>query len=383
MLVHDALRDPKVQQGLKFIDENFENIVDEIVRITQIPSPSYHEQELAQYYAARLTDIGVADVIIDSERNAYGYIRGTAGTPTLLMNAHLDTVFPLGTDPTVRREGQRLFAPGVGDDSTGLAALLWAARALLESGISCRGNLIVAGNSCEEGLGDLKGMKALMATLGDKVDMVIPVEPGALGRIANQGVGSRRFRITARTPGGHSWGAFGNPNAIHVMSRIVSAIDDIRVPKSPKTTYNVGKFSGGVSINTIAPEATIELDMRSVSQEELSKVEAKVHEIIESVAKNSGASIQTVLVGDRPAGTTEESAPLIAKIREVHSALGIKSFLHAGSTDANVPMWMGIPAATVGVTTGGNSHRTDEYVDLDLLTTGTKQLFLLMVCLLA
>lgn len=383
MTLSEILANETTKRGLDFLRESKEDIVQEIMRIASIPSPSYHEEELGRYYADRLIDAGVEDVRIDSERNAFGVIRGSAGRPALLMNAHLDTVFPLGTDLTVRREGQRLHAPGVGDDSTGLAALLWAAKAIKKSGVKLRGNLFVAGNSCEEGLGDLKGMKALMEALKDQVDYVIPVEPGPLGRIANQGVGSRRFRITARTPGGHSWGAFGIPNAIHALCRAVAGISDISVPRVPKTTFNVGKFSGGTSINTIAPEATMELDMRSVDAGELAKLEGQVHSVIETTARSTGASIETVLVGDRPAGSTPESSPLIRVIRDVHDALGIKSFLHVGSTDANVPMWMRIPAATVGVTTSGNGHRTDEWVDLLPLALGIEQLFLLMLYILS
>jgi acetylornithine deacetylase/succinyl-diaminopimelate desuccinylase-like protein len=383
MTLDHILADESVLRGLDFLESHEEDVIEEISRIAAIPSPSYHEQELAEYYAGRLREVGVEDVTIDSERNAYGVIRGTDGHPALLMNAHLDTVFPLGTNLTVRREGSRLFAPGIGDDSTGLAAVLWAARAVKESGVRLRGDLIVAGNSCEEGLGDLKGMKALMQALKGRVEMVVPVEPSSLGRIANQGVGSRRFRITARTHGGHSWGAFGNPSAIHVLCQVVADISSIKVPREPKTTYNVGKFSGGVSVNTIAPEATLELDMRSVDATELANVEEKVHSILAARSRESGVALETVLVGDRPPGTTPESHPLISKIREVHGALGIKSFLHAGSTDANVPMWMGVPAATVGVTTGGNGHRVDEYIDLEPLGKGLAQLFLLMTYLLS
>jgi acetylornithine deacetylase/succinyl-diaminopimelate desuccinylase-like protein len=383
MTLDQILADDRVRRGLDFLESHEEDVIEEISRIAAIPSPSYQEHELAHYYAARLRQAGVGDVTIDSERNAYGVIRGSARRPALLMSAHLDTVFPLGTNLSVRREGSRLFAPGIGDDSTGLAAVLWAARAVNESGVKLQGDLYVAGNSCEEGLGDLKGMKALMKTLRDHVDMVVPVEPSSLGRIANQGVGSRRFRITARTHGGHSWGAFGAPSAIHTLCQVVADISAIEVPKEPKTTYNVGKFSGGVSVNTIAPEATMELDMRSVDVRELSSVEHKVHAILEARSKKSGVALETVLVGDRPPGATPESDPLIAKIREVHRALGIRSFLHAGSTDANVPMWMGIPAATIGVTTGGNGHRVDEYIDLGPLGTGLQQIFLLMVYLLS
>lgn len=383
MSLDQILMDEKVRLGLDFLEAHEEDVIEEIARIAAIPSPSYHEQALAEYYAQRLREAGVRDVAIDSERNAYGVIKGTSGHPTLLMNAHLDTVFPLGTDLTVRREGRRLYAPGIGDDSTGLAAVLWTARAINESGVRLQGNLIVAGNSCEEGLGDLKGMKALMQALKDRVDMVIPVEPSSLGRIANQGVGSRRFKITARTHGGHSWGAFGAPSAVHVLCQVVADIASIEVPREPKTTYNVGKFSGGVSVNTIAPEASLELDMRSVDANELSSLEQKVHSILEARSRKSGMALETVLVGDRPPGTTPESDPLIDKIREVHRALGIKSFLHAGSTDANVPMWMGIPAATVGVTMGGNGHRQDEFIELGPLVRGLRQLFLLAVYLLS
>jgi tripeptide aminopeptidase len=383
MTAEDLLKDLRIQKGFQFIEDSREELLMQIANLASIPSPSYKEDEIATYYGQLLTEAGVENVSVDKAKNAYGVIRGTGGGPALLMNAHLDTVFPVGTDLTIKRDENRMYGPGIGDDSAGLGALLWAVKALMISGIKLKGDLYVAGNACEEGLGDLNGMKALMEALKDRVSMVIPVEPSPLGRIANQGVGSRRFKITARTQGGHSWGAFGAPSAIHALSRVVSQVSEIKVPKVPKTTYNVGKFQGGVSINTIAPDASLELDMRSVDSGELSKVEQQVHSIIENVARTTGVSIETVLVGDSPAGSTPENDPLIDRIKEVHKELGIQSFMHAGSTDANVPMWLGIPAATIGVTTGANAHSLAEYIDTAPITRGVEQVFLLMVYLLS
>ncbi len=382
MRLPDALQSQEVKCGLEFIDNSIEQLIDEISRITLIPSPTHAEHELASYYAERLSQAGVADVKLDEQQNVCGWVRGVGAGPTLLMVAHLDTVFPVETELFVRRDQHRLYGPGIGDDSTGLAALLFAARALTESKLALRGNLVVAGTSCEEGLGNLKGMKSLMKTLEHQLDMVIAVEPSRIGRITNRGVGSKRFKISAITGGGHSFGAFGNASAIHALCRVVVGIDDMEVPVEPKTTYNVGKISGGVSVNTIAPKADLELDLRSVSQATLEAVEQRVHEIVKAVARSSGANMETVLIGDRPAGETGEDASLVHTVRSVHSVLGIDSFMSAGSTDANVPMWLGVPAVTVGVTTGANTHSADEYIDIAPLAAGVKQLFLLMACIL-
>lgn len=370
-------KNPVVRQVLDRIPGMKDGFIQEIVGVAEIAAPTFFEGERAQYISRRFREEGLSGITLDEAGNVYGRWPGKGDEKeTLLVVAHLDTVFPLGTDVTVREEAGRLHGPGVGDDSAGLAALILLARLLKQHRIATRKTVILAGSVGEEGLGDLKGMKALMDRFRGQVQTVIGVEPGPLGRIVNRGVGSRRFKVTCRTEGGHSWGAFGKPSAIHSLGRMIAGIAGIKVPQDPRTTFNVGLISGGTSVNTIAPAAEMIIDLRSVDQSELLRLEAQVKELVEGIAGRDRVNVSFQLLGDRPAGGIGDEHPLVKTIEAIHGYLGIKSVRQASSTDANVPFSLGIPAVTLGLTQGANGHRTDEYIDTAPLTLGLQQLFL-------
>lgn len=362
-----------VSKVLGHVEETIEEMVTENIRICEIPAPSYQEKERAEYIAGRFHEEGLADVRIDEVYNVYGTIAGKGGK-TAMLAAHSDTVFPLGTDVKVRREGDILRAPGVRDNSTGVAALITFARVTRELELTPPGDVILVATSCEEGLGDLRGMKAAMAQLKDRVDYVIGVD-GSLGGLVHEGICSRRLKVTVSTGGGHSWGNFGVPSAIHALGSMIHGISGIAVPESPRTSYNVGVISGGTSINTIAGQADMLIDMRSVDATALATLEAEVRGIIERERANHQVEVDIEVVGDRPGGFIPAEHPLVQMTRSVMESLGLEIEARASSTDANVPLGMGIPAVCIGITDGVGAHRMDEYLYIAPMAKGMAQLF--------
>ncbi len=353
-------------------------LIREAVTICEIPAPTYEEWRRTEYVQGRMKQIGLGDVTVDAVGNVIGRLRGTGGGPTVLVAAHIDTVFPLGTDVTVKSDGEILRAPSIGDNSASVAAMLFAADLLIRRGVRLEGDTLFVATVGEEGLGNLRGIRAAMETYGDEVDYVIALD-GSLGSLVRQGVGSRRFRLIITAEGGHSWGAFGSPSAIHSLGRIIAQISDIRVPSNPKTTFNVGTISGGTSVNTIAARAEAVIDMRSLDPAELKRLEERVRRIVSETSRQCGTSAELELLGDRPTGMIPEDHPLCRVVREVHQHLGIQTRCYPSSTDGNVPLSMGIPAVTVGVTLGGNGHRLDEYIHTTPLAKGLEQTLLLLI----
>lgn len=354
------------------------DLVQEVIAICQIPAPTFHEEERAAYVAHRMTEVGLQEVSRDAAGNVIGRLRGRGTGPNLLLAAHLDTVFPAETDVTVRAEGEILRAPGVGDNSASVATMLHAARLLVESDVSLAGDVIFAATCGEEGLGNLEGMRTLVRALQLEIDYVIALD-GSLGGMVREAVGSRRFRLLVTTSGGHSWGAFGAPSAIHSLGRIIARISELRVPAHPKTTYNVGLISGGTSVNTIAARAEAVLDLRSMDRAELIRLEERVQRIIRAVERETGVKAALELLGDRPTGAIPDEHPLCTLVRAVHRELGLQTRTYPSSTDGNIPLSMGIPAVTVGVTLGGNGHRLDEYIYTSPLARGLAQVLLLVL----
>lgn len=379
-LIRSLAASPVVRECLNLAKSCRSELVAEIARICEIPAPTFHEEARAAYLERRLAEAGLEGVHRDRVGNVIGRRRGRHGEPSIILAAHLDTVFPAETEITVRRTADALYGPGIGDNSSSLGALIWVARILDMAGVKLERDIVFCATVGEEGLGDLRGMKEIMASMGDRVACVIPLD-GSLGGLVHEAVGSRRFRLRVTAGGGHSWGAFGAPSAIHSLGRIIARISELQVPRDPKTTYNVGVISGGTSVNTIAASAECLLDLRSVDREELEKLEKRVMAIVDQVSADTAVDTSSELLGDRPAGTISADHPLCLMVRAIHQYLGIVTKTYPSSTDANVPLSMGIPSVSIGVTTGANGHRVDEYIFTDPLDKGMQQVILLLLAL--
>ena len=367
--------DPQVQAALLRILEIEPQTIREQFRITEIPAPPFKEDRRADYYLEQMHARGLSDAYIDSEGNVIGIRKGNGGGPTFLIAAHLDTVFPEGTDTRVELRGGRYYAPGIGDDTRGLAALLSVIDVLNESEINTVGDIIFAGNVGEEGRGDLRGIKAIFRD-HPYIDGFVSVDGTRLRRITNGGTGSRRFEFHFKGPGGHSFGAFGLASAIHAMGRAIAKISEIETPRFPKTTFTVGTVEGGTSVNSIAADAIFAIDMRSNDREQLAQLEARAKELaLEAVdeentrwGESDTITVDFNLIGDRPAGRTPPENPIVQVAALAFDELGIElQELSTSSTDSNVPMSLGIPAITIaGGGNGGGAHSPGEwFIPLD------------------
>jgi tripeptide aminopeptidase len=379
-MLAEFLQEASVLQAFSKIEADHEDLVQLIIRLCEIASPTFAEGPRARAVAEELQALGLQDVHVDATNNVIGVLPGREPGPTFLLDAHTDTVFPAGTDVRVRREHGRLAAPGVGDDTANLACGLFLLRLVRDCGLPLPGTLIFSGTAGEEGLGDLGGIKAVMNELAGRVDYVLALD-GQLGRICNQGVGSHRYKITVKAQGGHSWADFGSPSAIHAMGAAIARISKLSVPTHPRTTFNVGTISGGTSVNTIAESAEMLLDMRSISAEELMSLEDHALRIFPEVAQAYHVQIEPQLVGDRPAGSKADTVWMVDTIRQVHESLGLQTHVNAASTNANVPLSQGIPAVVIGTYTGKGTHRLDEWIDERSVLLGMKQLTLAVLAL--
>jgi tripeptide aminopeptidase len=375
---------PGVRKGLEFITEDHERTIAEQKNICEIAAPPFKEQVRAEDFRRRLSSLGLKDVQMDGEGNVFGRRQGTGRGPTILVAAHLDTVFAAGTDVSVREKEGKLYAPGISDDARGLAALLSIIRALQASRIKTSGDIIFCGNVGEEGLGDLRGVKILFRDLKN-VDGFISIDGVGADKISYLATGSRRYEITYKGPGGHSYQAFGRPSAIHALGRAIAEIADLKTPKEPKTTFTVGVVSGGTSVNSIAGEARMLVDMRSNGEKELLDFEARVLKIATKASADETArwgaeevSVQMKLVGDRPAGRQSPDSLIVQAAWAATEAIGQKPLLgEPNSTDSNLPISLGIPALTLG---GGgkeeNNHSLNESFDPIDAYLGPQRIFL-------
>jgi tripeptide aminopeptidase len=361
--------DPRVVAGLARIEEREDEMVREQFRLTEIPAPPFKEEVRAAYYLTLMQDRGLVDAYIDSEGNAIGIRRGNGDGPTLLIAAHLDTVFPEGVDTSIELRGGRYYAPGIGDDTRGLAAMLSIIETLNESDIQTHGDIMFAANVGEEGRGDLRGIKAIFRD-HPEIDGFVSIDGVSMRRITTGGTGSRRFEFRFSGPGGHSFGAFGLASAIHAMGRTINKIADFETPSFPKTTFTVGTVAGGTSVNSIAADAVFALDMRSNDREELALLEERAKTAaLEAVAEenarwdNGEIGVEFVLIGDRPVGRTATQDSLVQAAALAFDTVGIElQELGISSTDSNVPMSLGIPAITIaGGGLGGGAHSPDEW----------------------
>jgi acetylornithine deacetylase/succinyl-diaminopimelate desuccinylase-like protein len=361
------------------LDKEHDRIVQDIVTLTEIPAPPFKEKARATAYAEMLKAAGLSDVEIDEEGNAMGLRRGTgpANGPLVVIAAHLDTVFPEGTPVKVKREGTKLMAPGIADDTRSLAVLLGYVRAMNAAGIKTRNDILFVGNVGEEGPGDLRGVRYLF-TKGkykDRIKTFFSMDGTDGSRIVNGGVGSKRYRVTFNGPGGHSYGAFGLVNPMTAMSQSVVDLYKVEVPKTPKTTYSASVTGGGTSVNSIPDKVFMEFDMRSVSAEQLAKLETRFKAIVAAAVEGENKARSTregpivadmKMIGDRPAGITPETTELVKIAKAAVAANGLTPELQSSSTDANMPMSLGIPGITIGSGgSGGRAHSLDEWIDVE------------------
>lgn len=360
-------------------------LLDLAIAIQQIPAPTFHETQRAEFVRSRFIDEGLQDVWIDPVGNVYARLPGSqphAGKParSLVVSAHLDTVFPSNIDLSIQREPERILGPGLGDNSLGVAglfALVWAVRG---RNLRLPGDLWLVANVCEEGLGNLRGMQAVVdhfehcaAAQPAGVQAYIVLEGMALGQIYTRGLGVRRYRLNVRTAGGHSWHDYGQPSAVHELAALSTRITSLELPRSPRTTLNVGVISGGSSVNTIAAEAMLELDLRSENAAALNELARQVQAIACSVQK-PGVAIALETIGRRPSGELAHDHSLVRLAQACLREVGVESHLNIGSTDANLPLSLGLPCITIGLTSGGGAHTVHEYINIAPLEKGVEQL---------
>lgn len=362
-----------VRRAFDYVERTDASLLKEQIALSEIPSPPFKEQARGKRYAELLKQAGADSVWVDDVGNVIALRRGRVGGRTVVLAGHLDTVFPEGTDFTVTVRGDTLFGPGIGDDTRGLMVVLQTLRALEAARIETDANLLFVGTVGEEGLGDLRGAKNLFGPGGPKIDAFISVDGGGNGGIVNQGLGSRRYRVTFRGPGGHSWGAFGLGNPAHALGRAIEVFDeaaDTLTSTGPRTSYNVGRIGGGTSINSIPFQAWMEVDMRSVSPDRLMTIDSVFRAAMQRALAGENAvrrdgpplTVEVKLIGDRPSGETPPGDPLVLRAEAVTRNLGFEPRLSISSTDSNIPISHGVPAVTIGRGgEGGANHSPAEW----------------------
>jgi acetylornithine deacetylase/succinyl-diaminopimelate desuccinylase-like protein len=366
------LASPAIVQLLEAVKADHARSVEDLKLLTEIEAPPFKEQQRAEAFLARMKALGLGDARIDAEGNVVGLRKGSGNGPKLLISAHLDTVFPAGTDVKVKERDGKLHAPGISDDTRGLSVLLSWLKVLNDQKLQTVGDLLFVGNVGEEELGNLRGMKALFRDHLD-IDGMVGLEPTPDGSVLVLGTASHRYEFSFKGPGGHSFGAFGEvPSAIHGMGRAIAKIAEVRTPSFPKTTFTVGTVGGGTSVNTIAPDARMAVDIRSDAMGPLLETEKKILAAVdEAVAEEnqrwgvSTLSVSRKLIGDRPGGQTPSDSVIVEAAIRSNTAFGHQTQLRGASTDANVPMSLGIPAIIIGGggKTGG-FHALSEWIDV-------------------
>jgi len=369
-----ALASARVAAVRSAADAVAADVIETTARLAAIGAPTGDEYRRSTVVAELFVAAECASPWQDALGNVVARLPGGGGGPALLLAAHLDTVFPAGTDTAVRRDPFRLHGAGVGDNSLGVAAVLAMPALLRLAGETPAVDVLLTGNVGEEGLGNLIGMRAVMDAFPE-IGAAIAIEGHNLGRVTTVAVGSRRLKISVTAPGGHSWGDHGRPSAIHAAARLIADLDAILLPETPKTSLNVGLIEGGMSVNTIAPSASFVLDLRSVDPDALKDVAERVERAVAWANRNE-ISVTATLLGERPAGRVSADSPLVGVARDALEAVGVGITFDASSTDANVPIARGVPAICVGLTEGGNVHREDEYIETGPIRDGLAQLAL-------
>jgi len=349
-------------------DEIVNRLLELAVAIQQIPAPTFEEGTRAEFVRAHFVEEGLQDVSMDEAGNVLARLPGGDARP-LVLTAHLDTVFPRETDLRLTRDGERIHGPGIGDNSMGVAALFGLVWLLRARGTRLPGDVWLVANTGEEGLGDLRGMKAVVDRFDANVTGYLILEGMALGHIYHRAVAVQRYRISVQTAGGHAWSDYGQPSAVHELAALTARIASLALPVSPRTTLNVGKIVGGTSINTVAASASLELDMRSESPGALAELVSRVDALVET-ANRPGVRVEAESIGRRPGGSIPASHPMVELAVACSRAQGVEPILIGGSTDANVPLSRGLPALVLGVTTGGSAHTLGEFLDVEPVAKG-------------
>ena len=355
-----------------------EPVIARAMAVQQVPAPTFAESARAAFVRRLFEHEGLSDVQIDAVGNVLARWPGSGNARPLIVSAHLDTVFPAGTDLTLQRDALRVHGPGIGDNSLGVAALFALIWELKKLSSPLPGDVWLVANTGEEGLGDLCGMRAILERFGDAVTAYIILEGLALGQVYHRGLGVRRYRIHAATAGGHSWVDYGRPSAIHALAGLVVKLDALPLPRQPRTSLNVGLISGGTSVNTIAAQASLELDLRSEGRQELQELVDQVEALVNQANRAGEVQMRAEVIGERPAGGIPADHPLVNLAVMALQAQGIPAYLNIGSTDANLPLGLGLPAVTIGLTRGGGAHTLGEFIEVSPLAQGLKQLFILV-----
>jgi tripeptide aminopeptidase len=382
--------DPTCARGLQWIDKSAAWVTDQQIRLTEIPAPEFDEARRGEALK-ELFEASGFEVRTDKTGNVIAERSGSDAKSVILLAAHLDTVFPAGTEIRVKRNGGRLLAPGIADNGVGLATLAGLARALAESRVRTTKTIVLVGDVGEEGEGNLRGMRALMDSYGSRLSAVIAVDGPSTDHITTQGIASRRFEASVTGPGGHSWSDFGSPNPITAIARGIVQFSSIPMLAAPRSSYNFGTIDGGTSVNSIPAQSAVKVDLRSEDDAELARLEAALRDALQAGVKEETAATQSPAdalqltirsLGTRPAGKLPDDSPLLATIRNVDRYLDNRSRLERSSTDANIPLSMGIPAVALGGGgRGGGSHTLDEWYDPAGRELGLKRLFLAVVSL--
>lgn len=362
---------PRVRVALDWFEQNLKWITDEQIRLTEIPAPSFQEEKRAVAVKSLLAAEGLS-VHTDKIGNVAGELRGVNDTEVVLVTAHLDTVFPAETDIKVRHEGDQLIAPGISDNGTGLAGLLALARAIHAAGIQPQRTIVFAANVGEEGEGNLRGMRALIDAYRPKLRAVIVLDGSGIDHVTTRALASRRVEVVITGPGGHSWSDFGMPNPINALVRGSVRFINTRIPATPRTTFNLGQVEGGTSVNSIPYEAKLKVDLRSESEDEIVRLEAALRDSIAAGVKDEmdNARDRTKgklewrvnLIGSRPGGDLPADSALLVALRAADDYVGNNSRIERSSTDANIPLSLGIDAIAIGAGgNGGGAHSLQEW----------------------
>jgi len=380
---------PQVREALNWLDRNLDWTTAQQIRITEIPAPSFQEDKRAQAVKEILSTEGLS-VFTDKIGNVIGELRGSQDKEVVMLAAHLDTVFPPGTEIKVRREGDRLLAPGISDNGTGLAALLAVARAIQVAKIKPQRTILFAANVGEEGEGNLRGMRALVDAYGSKLRAVIVLDGSGIDHVTVKALASRRVEVLITGPGGHSWSDFGMPNPINALIRGSVRFINTKVPTNPRTTFNIGQVEGGTSVNSIPFEAKLKVDLRSEDEDEIVRMEAALRECIAAGVKDemdnsrdrSRGKLEWKLnlIGSRPGGELAQDSALLTELRAADDVVGNKSRNERSSTDANIPLSMGIEAIAIGAGgNGGGAHSLQEWYEPEGREIGLKRVLLTLL----